>query len=381
MSSTASGGDALKVFVRVRPPLPRESADDCVVIADDDAKVVSVVEPAKAKNSSRARAHEAHQFAFDGVFAPDAAQSDIFETAVVPQVEACLQGFNSTVFCYGPSGTGKSYTCYGPEGAVGGVIDAATTPRKHTSAARWAGSPEAGLIPRAAAQLFGAIERARHGRFLLRVSFVQLYRENLSDLLAPASGALHIREDPSRGVFVEGLTEVAVRSPHDAWALAARGQRQRTTAATRLNDVSSRSHALFTMIVEQAGGSTGTAGEAKKGDTTASSALKLSRLNLVDLAGSERAALMGESGDRLEESKKINLSLSALAKVMATLCEASGKAGGKVGHVPYRDSKLTRMLQDSLGASPRNSAQFGAILRSCLTAAPPPFQAATSARR
>ena len=105
-----------------------------------------------------------------------------------------------------------------PEGAVGGVIDAATTPRKHTSAARWAGSPEAGLIPRAAAQLFGAIERARHGRFLLRVSFVQLYRENLSDLLAPASGALHIREDPSRGVFVEGLTEVAVRSPHDAWA-------------------------------------------------------------------------------------------------------------------------------------------------------------------
>ena len=230
MSSTASGGDALKVFVRVRPPLPRESADDCVVIADDDAKVVSVVEPAKAKNSSRARAHEAHQFAFDGVFAPDAAQSDIFETAVVPQVEACLQGFNSTVFCYGPSGTGKSYTCYGPEGAVGGVIDAATTPRKHSSAARWAGSPEAGLIPRAAAQLFGAIERARHGRFLLRVSFVQLYRENLSDLLAPASGALHIREDPSRGVFVEGLTEVAVRSPHDAWALAARGQRQRTTA-------------------------------------------------------------------------------------------------------------------------------------------------------
>ena len=230
MSSTASGGDALKVFVRVRPPLPRESADDCVVIADADAKVVSVVEPAKAKNSSRARAHEAHQFAFDGVFAPDAAQSDIFETAVVPQVEACLQGFNSTVFCYGPSGTGKSYTCYGPEGAVGGVIDAATTPRKHTSAARWAGSPEAGLIPRAAAQLFGAIERARHGRFLLRVSFVQLYRENLSDLLAPASGALHIREDPSRGVFVEGLTEVAVRSPHDAWALAARGQRQRTTA-------------------------------------------------------------------------------------------------------------------------------------------------------
>ena len=144
--------------------------------------------------------------------------------------------------------------------------------RSHTSAARWAGSPEAGLIPRAAAQLFGAIERARHGRFLLRVSFVQLYRENLSDLLAPASGALHIREDPSRGVFVEGLTEVAVRSPHDAWALAARGQRQRTTAATRLNDVSSRSHALFTMIVEQAGGGESFGKEKKTGGSLSSSA-------------------------------------------------------------------------------------------------------------
>ena len=128
--------------------------------------------------------------------------------------------------------------------------------------------PRRGSSARAAAQLFGAIERARHGRFLLRVSFVQLYRENLSDLLAPASGALHIREDPSRGVFVEGLTEVAVRSPHDAWALAARPaarraaqrQRTRTTAATRLNDVSLRSHARFTMIVEQAGGSVKTGG-------------------------------------------------------------------------------------------------------------------------
>ena len=90
-----------------------------------------------------------------------------------------------------------------------------------------------------------------HGRFLLRVSFVQLYRESLSDLLAPDGGNLSIREDPHKGVFVEGVTEVAVRAPQDVWALAARGQRARTTAATRINDVSSRSHALFTVVLEQ----------------------------------------------------------------------------------------------------------------------------------
>ena len=294
---------------------------------------------------------------------------------------ACLQGFNSTVFCYGPSGSGKSFTCYGPAGAAG--------PGSHAAAARWGGSAEAGIIPRAAQQLFGAIEKGgvlQHGRFLLRVSFVQLYRESLSDLLAPDGGNLSIREDPHKGVFVEGVTEVAVRAPQDVWALAARGQRARTTAATRINDVSSRSHALFTVVLEQvmtpgggtpprdapthhhhnvntpprdaAAAATAAAAAAATEHMAAAaragedgSALKLSRLNLVDLAGSERAALLGESGDRLEESKRINLSLSALAKVMSTLVEAKGRAV----HVPYRDSKLTRMLQDSLGGNCRTT--------------------------
>ena len=277
-------------------------------------------------------------------------------------MNACLQGFNSTAFCYGPSGTGKSYTCHGPsEGKVGS--GAAAT-------ARWAGSPTAGMIPRAAEQLFAAIERGgalQHGRFLLRASFLQLYRENLSDLLAPEGGALALREDPHRGVFVEGLTEVAVRSPQEMWALAARGQRARATAATRQNDASSRSHAVFTVVVEQCLSVDPHAEKAGLGSpepraasrsaspaaapARAAPALKLSRLNLVDLAGSERAALMGESGERLEESKKINLSLSALAKVISTLVEARGRSV----HIPYRDSKLTRLLQDSLGGNCRTA--------------------------
>ena len=208
-----------RVYARIRPMFGRDAGQPELFDITDTTLSYEKEEGAQPT-----------MFQLDKVFNMESRQEDVFETIGEVALSSLRQGFNSTVFCYGPSGTGKSYTCYGPEGAVGGVIDAASTPRKHTSAARWAGSPEAGLIPRAAAQLFGEIERARHGRFLLRVSFVQLYRENLSDLLAPASGALHIREDPSRGVFVEGLTEVAVRSPHDAWALAARGQRQRTTA-------------------------------------------------------------------------------------------------------------------------------------------------------
>ncbi|KOO34475.1 kinesin family protein [Chrysochromulina tobinii] len=323
-------------------------------------------------------------FSFDGVFGPETPQAEVFARAVEPQVSACLQGFNSTVFCYGPSGTGKSYTCYGPSGAVGSGGDA--------DAAKWAASAGAGMIPRATEHLFAAIERGgalQHERFLLRVSFLQLYRESLSDLLAPVGGAaLALREDPHRGVFVEGLTEVAVRTPQQVWALAARGQRARSTAATKANDASSRSHAIFTVIVEQtvvtassagdaldpaavaaaapaaatpAGGSNSTVG-------TAAAALKLSRLNLVDLAGSERAAMMGENADRLEESKKINLSLSALAKVISTLVDARGRAV----HVPYRDSKLTRLLQDSLGGNCRTAmiacvSPLGAVAEDTMT--------------
>ena len=250
-------------------------------------------------------------------------------------MSACLQGFNSTVFCYGPSGTGKSFTCYGPASVYaassgggkgdGGALKAASSPSELPS--------EAGMIPRAAHQLFSAIEQGgalQHGKFLLRVSFLQLYRESFSDLLAPTGGkaSLALREDPVRGVFVEGMSEIAVRTPQQMCALATRGQRARTTAATRINDVSSRSHAVFTVIVEQtvaratvaspasvAHSPKGAADvDASKGATGAAAALKLSRLNLVDLAGSERAAMMGETGERLEESKKINLSLSALAK-------------------------------------------------------------------
>ena len=296
-ATTASSAYNLRVFVRVRPPLPREPQEVALRVSgvqSDGTQVVNVVPVGQGDDRRRAAVIKA--FAFDGVFAPSSTQDTVYSRAVESQVAACLQGFNSTVFCYGPSGSGKSFTCYGPAGAAGtGGIAAA---------AHWAASPEAGIIPRSAQQLFDAIEQGgadmQHGRFLLRVSFVQLYRESLSDLLAPECGALSVREDPHKGVFVEGVTEVAVRTPQDVWALAARGQRARTTAATRINDVSSRSHALFTVVLEQvitpgSGGDGGGGATARTPrppsppPTTAEegSALKMSRLNLVDLAGSE----------------------------------------------------------------------------------------------
>ena len=210
-ASTSKGGAskesyALRVFLRVRPPLPKEPADESTLTisppsATEGTQTVTVTQH-DAKDRGR---HGQTAFAFDAVFGPRASQSEVFTQAVEPQVAACLQGFNATAFCYGPSGTGKSFTCYGP---AGGAISGGSS-----AAAKWAASAEAGMIPRAAEQLFAMIERGgslQHGRFLLRVAFLQLYRESLSDLLAPgganANGpSLALREDPHRGVFVEGL--------------------------------------------------------------------------------------------------------------------------------------------------------------------------------
>ena len=185
-SSKPGSAYALRVFLRVRPPLPKEPSDEGTLVIGppapaDGVQSVSVHSQEEEGRPGAARGrHGQLAFMFDAVFGPHTSQSEVFTRAVESQVTACLQGFNSTAFCYGPSGTGKSFTCYGP---AGGTISAGSA-----AAAKWAASAEAGMIPRAAEQLFAAIERGgslQHGRFLLRVSFLQLYRESLSDLLAP----------------------------------------------------------------------------------------------------------------------------------------------------------------------------------------------------
>jgi kinesin family protein 3/17 len=232
---------------------------------------------------------------------------------------------------------------------------------------------ERGIIPRAIEQIFRHIQSSvsPRMRFLVRASYLQIYNEVISDLLKPERTNLLIREDKKKGVYVEGLSEWVVRSPAEIYGLMERGSSTRATASTKMNEISSRSHAVFIVIVEQsetayldehgdelaaddferrlkagdggAGAGAGAAG-AKALEANVRQSFKVGKLNLVDLAGSERVRLTGATGQRLEESKKINQSLSALGNVIASLIE--GKP-----HIPYRDSKLTRILEDSLGGN------------------------------
>jgi hypothetical protein len=187
----------------------------------------------------------------------------------------------------------------------------------------------------------------------------------ISDLLKPGRTNLHIREDKRRGVFVEGLSEWVVRSPQEIYGLMERGGGMRATGSTRLNAISSRSHAVFIIIAEQSETTfVDERGEelspemfhrlmkarASHGDDpekglagNVRQSFKVGKLNLVDLAGSERVLISGATGQRLEETKKINQSLSALGNVIAALTDVKGRQ-----HIPYRDSKLTRILEDSL---------------------------------
>ena len=188
-------------------------------------------------------------------------------------------------------------------------------------------------------------------RFLVRASYLQIYNEVISDLLKPERTNLSVREDKKKGVFVEGLSEWVVRSPKEVYGLIKRGSAIRATGSTRMNELSSRSHALFIIIVEQneiimeAGGENSST-EENTNEEGFRSSFKVGKLNLVDLAGSERVRISGATGRRLEESKKINQSLSALGNVIAALTDRASRS-----HIPYRDSKLTRILEDSLGGN------------------------------
>lgn len=256
-------------------------------------------------------------FSFDYVFGENSAQRQVYEVTARDTVLDMLDGYNGTIFAYGQTGAGKTFT-------MTSNLD---------------GAPETrGIIPRACSQLFSHIEQDNSGtEFTIKCSFLEIYRETLRDLLDPKSTTkLKIRETPTKGVWVEGLTEAFVSSQQDIFALLRLGEQSRTTAATNMNSVSSRSHSLFVITLVQ---------KLKDGST------KLSRLNLADLAGSEKVGKTGATGETLEEAKKINQSLSALGNCIVALT----KAPEKRKHVPYRDSKLTFILRESLGGNSKTT--------------------------
>lgn len=242
-------------------------------------------------------------------------QADVFDFSIRPTVDDILNGYNGTVFAYGQTGAGKSYTMMGSDIA----------------------NPEAkGVIPRITEQIFASIMASEQNiEYTVRVSYMEIYMERIRDLLVPQNDNLPVHEEKNRGVYVKGLLEVYVGSVDEVYRILERGGMARAVAATNMNQESSRSHSIFVITVSQKNLETGSA--------------KSGQLFLVDLAGSEKVGKTGASGQTLEEAKKINKSLSALGMVINSLTD------GKSTHVPYRDSKLTRILQESLGGNSRTT--------------------------
>ncbi|KAM0940907.1 putative plus-end-directed kinesin ATPase [Dioscorea sansibarensis] len=270
-----------------------------------------------------------HTFTFDSV-ADTGVYTDIFHLVGLPLVENCLAGFNSSIFAYGQTGSGKTYTMWGPPSALS----------EDESVGK-----ERGLTPRVFERLFSRIneEQTKHSdkqlNYQCRCSFLEIYNEQITDLLEPNQKNLQIREDVRTGVYVDCLTEEYVCSTKDVLHLLMKGLANRRTGATSINAESSRSHCVFTCVVESR----------LKSIADGLSSLRTSRINLVDLAGSERQKLTGAAGERLKEAGNINRSLSQLGNLINILAEVS--QSGKQRHIPYRDSKLTFLLQESLGGN------------------------------
>ncbi|KAK6930654.1 Kinesin motor domain [Dillenia turbinata] len=311
---SAASDSGVRVIVRMRPPNKDEEEGEMIVqkLSTDSLSILG------------------QTFTFDSVADTNSSQNDIFQLVGAPLVENCIAGFNSSVFAYGQTGSGKTYTMWGPANAL---------LEENLS------SDQQGLTPRVFEKLFSRIneEQIKHAdkelRYQCRCSFLEIYNEQITDLLDPNQKNLQIREDVKTGVYVENLTEECVCTMEDVTQLLVKGLSNRRTGATSINAESSRSHSVFTCIVESR----------CKSMADGLSSFKTSRINLVDLAGSERQKLTGAAGDRLKEAGNINRSLSQLGNLIYILAEVSQT--GKQRHIPYRDSRLTFLLQESLGGN------------------------------
>ncbi|XP_062186174.1 kinesin-like protein KIN-12A [Phragmites australis] len=313
----------VQVVVRIRPPCRLQEED-----AGEDGRGPDACVRKTAANSV---AIHGQDFTFDAVADAVSTQEDIFKLVGLPLVENCLSGFNSSIFAYGQTGSGKTYTMWGPLSAL----------------SEDSMSSERGLTPHVFEQLFSRIkeEQVKHADKELTYncvcSFVEIYNEHITDLLDPLQKNLQIREDVRTAcVYVESLTKELVFSMKDVTQLLVKGLANRKTGATSANADSSRSHCVFTCVIKSE----------LKNPEDGSSSTRSSKINLVDLAGSESQKLTNAVGDRLKEAGNINRSLSQLGNLINILAEIS-QSGKQRHHVPYRDSKLTFLLQESLGGN------------------------------
>ncbi|XP_064810144.1 kinesin-like protein KIF13B isoform X1 [Oncorhynchus masou masou] len=330
MGDTSLNDSNVKVAVRVRPMNRREKDlnTKCIVDMEGNQTILHPGGGNLGKGDSR---NQTKTFAYDYCFwSMDESEKDkfagqdvVFQCLGESLLHNAFQGYNACIFAYGQTGSGKSYTMMGS-------VD----------------SP--GLIPRLCSSLFDRtlLEQREGEGFTIEVSYMEIYNEKVRDLLDPKGSrqALRVREHKVLGPYVDGLSRLAVASYKDIESLMSEGNKSRTVAATNMNEESSRSHAVFNIILTHTLKDllSGTSGE------------KVSKLSLVDLAGSERAAKTGATGERMKEGSNINKSLTTLGLVISALAE-QGCGKNKTKFVPYRDSVLTWLLKDSLGGNSRTA--------------------------
>ncbi|XP_071488946.1 uncharacterized protein [Diadema antillarum] len=298
--------DNVHVAIRARPFIKREK--------DNDAKFYWKTDTNTVQQIGSQGKHVGKPYTFDRVFVEDETTQDVYEEIAQPIVESAMDGYDGTIFAYGQTASGKTYTMQGNNMCPG-------------------------IIPSTVQEIFDTIENTPDREFLLRVSYLELYNESLTDLLCDEKKQLSIRENGER-VYVSNLTEEVTTSIAQILGLMKKGDARRHVGRTNMNEHSSRSHTIFCMIIESRGRS-------QKGHSV-DGAVKVSHLNLVDLAGSERANETKAEGARLKEACIINQSLFTLGSVINRLASGSD-------FIPFRDSKLTRILQSSLGGNAKTA--------------------------
>lgn len=312
--ANSKSGDNVRVAIRCRPLSDNEAKKGFhVVVHVDELNGEIRLQPEGSTQSAHSR--DERSYFYDNVFGMDSKQADVFNVVARPIVDFVLEGYNGTIFAYGQTGTGKTYTMEGDRGV-----------------------PELkGIIPNSFAHVFAHISKSEGEiQFLVHVSYLEIYNEEVRDLLGKdPSAKLEVKERPDIGVYVKDLSTFVVKGPEHMDKLMKKGAKNRKFGVTDMNEHSSRSHTIFTVTVESS--------EWGKDNKQH---VKMGKLHLVDLAGSERQSKTGATGERLKEAAKINLSLMTLGNVISALVDGNQKT-----HVPYRTSQLTRLLQDSLGGN------------------------------
>ncbi|KAM4119268.1 hypothetical protein ACJW30_03G046500 [Castanea mollissima] len=257
-------------------------------------------------------------FSFDRVFYEKSDQAEVYEFLVLPIVRDAVNGINGTIITYGQTGAGKTYSIEGP-----GILEC--------------DEQKKGILPRVVDGIFEHIKPDKMAKYSIKLSMVEIYMEKIRDLFDLSKDNIQIKESKIQGILLSGATEMSIIDPAEALQSLSAGVANRAVGETQMNMASSRSHCIYIFTVQQ--------------ELTEDKRMKTGKLVLVDLAGSEKVEKTGAEGRALEEAKMINKSLSSLGNVINALTCGSGRAN----HIPYRDSKLTRILQDALGGNSRTA--------------------------